>query len=127
MKLRKTTPVLFVEAIEPQLAFWRDRMGYELLVEVPHGAHLGFVIMARDGVEMMLQTLASGRADLPEAMPHLQAGSVLFFHEVADLKAVLPLVAGLKVVAGPRESPYGMHEIFVVDTAGMVHGYAQRL
>jgi hypothetical protein len=39
--IRKSTPVLFVDAIEPSLAFWRDRLGFSVTVEVPHGDTLG--------------------------------------------------------------------------------------
>ncbi len=32
---RKATPVLYVQAIAPSLAFWRDRLGFEQVHEVP--------------------------------------------------------------------------------------------
>jgi len=46
--VRKSTPVLFVDRIEPSLAFWEERIGFARTVEVPDGDRLGFVILARD-------------------------------------------------------------------------------
>ena len=59
MKMNRLTPVLMVEAIEPCLPFWVDRLGFSKTVEVPHGDRLGFAILVRDGVELMYQTRAS--------------------------------------------------------------------
>jgi len=65
----KITPVLIVEQIEPSLEFWVNRMGFEKIVEVPEEDRLGFVILVRNGVELMLQTEASVRKDQPEFAP----------------------------------------------------------
>ena len=35
--MKKVTPVLYVEEIEPALPFWMDRLGFEKTAEVPHG------------------------------------------------------------------------------------------
>ena len=55
----KITAVLVVEKIEPVLGFWVDRMGFIKTVEVPEGNSIGFAILARDGAELMLQTVES--------------------------------------------------------------------
>jgi hypothetical protein len=34
-EIRKSTPVLIVDAIEPSLPFWQERLGLERPVEVP--------------------------------------------------------------------------------------------
>ena len=59
----KITAVLIVEEIEKSLEFWVDRMGFTKTVEVPEGDRVGFVILVRDGAELMMQTLASVRKD----------------------------------------------------------------
>jgi len=56
--MKKLTPVLYVDAIEPCLPFWVDRLGFSKTVEVPHENAIGFVILARDGLELMYQTWA---------------------------------------------------------------------
>ena len=65
--LRKSTPVLMVERIEPVLEFWQ-RVGVAKVMDVPEGegtaARLGFAILAGSGIEVMYQTATSVAADL---------------------------------------------------------------
>src|ERR1700693_6367430 len=62
--IKKLTPVLMVDAIEPVLPLW-DALGCTRAAEVPHGDRLGFVILQTDAVEVMYQTFDSVRADEP--------------------------------------------------------------
>ena len=42
MNVKKLTPVLFVEEVEPCVKFWVERMGFQKIAEVPDGNKLGF-------------------------------------------------------------------------------------
>ena len=57
--LKKMTPVLYVEAIEPCLDLWVNRLGFAKTVEVPEGDKLGFVILNQGPIEIMYQSRAS--------------------------------------------------------------------
>ena len=59
----KITPILYVDAIEPSLPFWMERMGFTKTVEVPEGNKLGFVVLERESFEVMLQTFESLKSD----------------------------------------------------------------
>jgi uncharacterized glyoxalase superfamily protein PhnB len=118
MKLKKLTPVLFVEAIEPCLPFWVERLGFEKTVEVPHGERLGFVILVRDEVEVMLQTRASVAEDVP-ALAEESQRSFLYI-EVADLAPIVERLQGADIVIPVRKTFYGATEIGVRDPAGNV-------
>lgn len=121
--MKKLTPVLVVDAVEPAAAFWRDRLGFEQTMEVPHGDELGFVGLQKGGVEIMYQSRASVAAD----MPSLAEGpyrSVLFI-EVDDLDAVERAVAGAEIVTPRRQTFYGMDEIAVRDPGGNIIVFAQ--
>src|SRR5687767_3790569 len=107
MRPKKTTPLFLVDAIEPLLPHWTGRLGYQAVAEVPHGAHLGFVILVNGGSEIMLQSAASVGADIPEALPAMRKTGVGFYHEVDDIDAAVAALKGLKVVAGPRTTDYG--------------------
>jgi uncharacterized glyoxalase superfamily protein PhnB len=127
LSLRKLTPVLIVDAIEPVLAFWRDRLGFAIVAEVPHGDVLGFVILVRDGVELMYQTRASVADDAPALLPSggtTHDGTALFL-EVADLDAVAAAADGLELVAPRRRTFYGMDELGVREPGGRVVVFAQ--
>jgi uncharacterized glyoxalase superfamily protein PhnB len=125
--VRKITPVLIVDRVEPSVAFWRDRLGFQVTAEVPHEDHLGFAILVGDGVELMYQSRASVEADAPkEALPPKDATTYLFV-EVSDLNAVERAVAGTPVVMARRKTFYGMEEIGVREPGGHVVTFAQRV
>jgi hypothetical protein len=120
--MKKLTPILTVEAIEPSLPFW-DTMGFSKTVEVPHEDALGFVIFEKDGREVMLQTVASMKADVPAVVPR-PGGSILFL-EIEDLSAIEALVGDYELVVPRRKTFYGAEEIFVREPGGNVIGFAQ--
>jgi uncharacterized glyoxalase superfamily protein PhnB len=125
MRVRKLTPVLIVEAIEPCLAFWVTRLGFEKTVEVPHGEALGFVILVRDGVEVMLQTRDSVAADIPAAVPVARGHATALYFEVEDLDAFERALRGLDPVFPRRTTFYGAQEIGVREPSGHVVVFAR--
>ena len=64
MKLQKLTTLLVVDAIEPCLPSW-SALGYEVTVRVPDEGPLAFAILHAKSGELMLQTKASLKDDLP--------------------------------------------------------------
>jgi hypothetical protein len=127
--VRKLTPVLMVDAIEPVLPFWVERLGFTVAAEVPHHDALGFVILARDGVELMYQTRASVADDAPDVLPTgepTRDATSLFF-EVTDLDAVATALTGLDLAVPRRRTFYGMDEIGVREPGGRVVMFAQPL
>ena len=84
-RLKQLTPVIIVDAVEPCLPFWTDRLGFTIDAEVPgpDGA-LQFAILSRDGIEVMYQTRASVIADHPGMEDELNGHSVGLFITVDD-------------------------------------------
>jgi catechol 2,3-dioxygenase-like lactoylglutathione lyase family enzyme len=123
MKLMKMTPILYVEAIEPCLPFWTDRLGFSLTTQVPQDDRIGFVILERAGIEVMMQTRASVEADVPAVAATPRGASILFI-EVESLDPVLAAVDGVPVVVPRRTTFYGADEIFVREPGGNIIGFA---
>lgn len=123
MTMRKLTPVLIVDRIEPAAAFWKDRLGFEQHIEVPHGDALGFVGLRQGDVEIMYQTRPSVADDLP-ALAAAEYRTVLFI-EVTDLDAVERAMDGVEIVHPRRTTFYGMHELAVREPGGNVVVFAQ--
>ena len=121
--MKKLTPVLVVDQVEPCAAFWTGALGFQRTAEVPHEGELGFVILQKDAVEIMYQSRASVAADLPP----LAEGPyrTILFIEVDDLDAVEAAVAGAEVVQPRRTTFYGMMEIGVREPGGNVVIFAQ--
>ncbi len=122
--MKKLTPVLVVDRIEPCLAFWVDRLGFQKTVEVPHGDRLGFVILVHGAIELMLQTRASVQDDLP-ALANGEYRTCLYL-EVADLETVKRAITGMPRTVEERVTFYGAREIGVVDPAGNPVIFAQQ-
>ena len=124
MKIRKVTPILFVEEIEPCVGFWVDRLGFAKTAEVPHDDRLGFIILEKDGLEIMYQTRASVEADIAGLAIAPMAGSILFI-EVDDVDAVERALEGIQHVIPRRKTFYGADEIVVREPAGNAIVFAQ--
>lgn len=123
MRVNRLTPVLMVEAIEPVLPFW-EALGFEKTTEVPHDGHIGFVILERDGLQVMYQSQASVAADVPPLGASPMRGSFLFV-VVDDLADVERRLGGIKPVVPKRTTFYGADELIVRDPAGNVVTFAQ--
>lgn len=122
----KLTPVLVVDEIEKSLPFWVDRMGFTKTAEVPDGNRLGFVILVRDGAEVMLQTVESVRKDEPKFLPKPGSTSALFV-EVEDFEDARKRLEGYAVAMAERTTFYGMREIGVFEPSGHVVVFAARV
>jgi uncharacterized glyoxalase superfamily protein PhnB len=127
--MKKLTPILVVDEIEPCLSFWIDRLGFEKTIEVPEGDKLGFVALVRDGKEIMYQTQTSiakevDTAGLPEIMKSAKGTSVLFI-EVASLAEIQKKVEGLELLIPYRETFYGSKELWLQEPGGHIIGFAE--
>jgi uncharacterized glyoxalase superfamily protein PhnB len=124
--VQKITTVLAVEAVEPSLVFWQQRLGFEVTVTVPHEDKLGFAILVKDGTELMLQSVASILADLGANTGEVNGRSAALYIEVADLAAVEKALAGYPIEMPRRSTFYGMSEIGVREPGGHFAVFAQR-
>lgn len=122
---KKLTPVLMVDAIEPCLPLWVDRLGWTKVAEVPEGNALGFVLLAKDGVELMYQTWASVDKDIGRPMPRAKGTSVGIFIEVSDIDALEKQIKGLPITLARRRTFYGMEEIGITEPGGHTVVFAQ--
>ena len=123
--MKKLTPVLVVEEIEPCLPFWIERLGFEKTAEVPEGSKLGFVILRKDDVEVMYQSRESVEKDVPALLPKQAGHSISLFVEVGDVGAVERVVEGFEILLPRRKTSYGMDEIGVREPGGNAVIFAQ--
>ncbi|HEX5436426.1 MAG TPA: hypothetical protein VFW98_04670 [Gemmatimonadaceae bacterium] len=122
---RKLTPNLFVDEIEPCIAFWTERLGLEVVAKVPEGDRLGFAILSNGDMELMYQTWESLAKDVPGAFPSTPARPVGLFVEVSDLGAVEKAMRGAPSIFPRRRTFYGMDEIGVREPGGYAVIFAQ--
>jgi hypothetical protein len=124
MQPTRLTPVLMVDAIEPCLPFWVERLGFTKTTEVPHEGQLGFVILEKGNVQIMYQTKDSVAADIPPVAKSPMKGTFLFI-EVDDLDAVEKAVKGVPLVVPRRTTFYGSQELILKEPAGNTVTFAE--
>jgi uncharacterized glyoxalase superfamily protein PhnB len=124
--LKQLTPVLIVEAVEPCIKFWTDRLGFEVTNQVPGpDGKLVFASVQKAGIEIMYQTRASVISEQPGSAGDLMGHSVALFITVGDLESILKALEGAPVIKPKHETFYGSTEIYVREPGGNTVGFAQ--
>ncbi|HEY3501126.1 MAG TPA: hypothetical protein VGK73_40815, partial [Polyangiaceae bacterium] len=104
MKLQKLTTLLVVDEIEACLPAW-SALGYEITVRVPDEGPLGFVILKSKLGELMLQTKASLKDDLPMVLA--RRPSSLLYADVDSITDAEKALRGAEVLIARRKTFYG--------------------
>ena len=126
MNVKKLTPVLFAESIEPCVKFWVDRFGFQKTAEVPDGDKLAFAMLQKGNVELMYQSYASADKDVGTAISQaIRKGPTFLYVEVDNLEETINIVKGAEVVMPKRKTFYGSTEIGVKDPAGHYVTFAE--
>src|ERR1700722_5440418 len=125
MTVKKITPVLFAEEIEPCVKFWMERFGFEKIAEVPVGGNLGFAMPQKGSVELMYQSYASADKDVPAAAQQVRKGPTFLYVEVDNLEQTINAVQGAVMVIPRRTTFYGADEVGIKDPAGHFVTFAQ--
>jgi len=112
------TPILVVDEIEPCIAFWTERLRFQKTTEAPHEGRLGFVILERNGVEVMYQSKASLSVDLPQLAG--RGERAVLYMQVENIEELEAKMAGIEPVIPMRQTFYGAAEIGFADPAGNV-------
>ena len=120
--MKKLTPVLLVTDLEASLAFWHERLGFEVQGTVPVDPQgpadgpLGFAMLKCGAVELMLQSLDSVRLDTPDLLGEdtpQKDGVGLFIEVDGPLDDWLPKIEGCELLVPRRQTFYGADEVGV--------------
>jgi len=125
MAVKKITPVLFAEEIEPCVKFWVERMDFKKIAEVPDGNKLAFVMLQKSNVELMYQTYTSAEKDVPAVSQLVRKGPTFLYVEVESLDDTIAAIKEAEIVVPVRTTFYGAREISVKDPAGHLVTFAE--
>ena len=123
-QVTSSTPVLYVERIEPAIAFW-EKLGFNATTSVPQGDHIGFVILSNGKAEIMYQTFDSLAHDAPALMDAARASKTFLFVQLESLASARAAVQGQPVHLPERKTPYGANEIGVREPGGHYVTFAE--
>lgn len=125
-KIRKLTPVLTVDRIEPSLEFWTNKLGFQNAGSVGEKGALDFVMLERDGVEIMYQTRASLQKDAANLKATAPQGASLLYLEVDSIEQVAAHLDGVLVIKPTHDTFYGMTELTVEEPGGHLVAFASK-
>jgi catechol 2,3-dioxygenase-like lactoylglutathione lyase family enzyme len=114
-------PMLQVFDMPASLAFYRDALGFECVSQAGPPDDIGWVLLRRGDVELMLNT-AYEKADRPPAPDAgrvaAHVDTVLYFG-CPDLEAAYQHLQAKGIPVGePAIAPYGMRQLYVKDPDG---------
>jgi uncharacterized glyoxalase superfamily protein PhnB len=125
MNVKKITPVLFVQEVEPCVKFWMECFGFQKTAEVPEGDKLAFAMLQKGSVELMYQSYASADKDATNISQQVRKGPTFLYVEVDNLDQTIAAIKGSEVVMPIRDTFYGSKEIGIKDPAGHYVTFAQ--
>ena len=126
MHVKKITPVLFVQDVEPCVKFWVDRFGFKTTVEVPDGDKLAFAMLQKGNVELMYQSYASADKDVGTMIGQVaRKGPTFLYVEIDNLDETMKAIKDAEIYMPKRQTFYGSTEIGVKDPAGHLVTFAE--
>jgi len=125
MHVKRITPILFVQDVEPCVKFWVDRFGFEKTAEVPDGDKLAFAMLQKGNIELMYQSFASADKDVVTISQMVRKGPTFLYVEVDNLDQTINAVKDAEVVMPKRQTFYGSTEVGIKDPAGHFITFAE--
>jgi uncharacterized glyoxalase superfamily protein PhnB len=125
-QVKKVTALLFAQELEPSIQFWTEQLGFQKTVEVPEGDKIGFVLMEKNGVELMYQSFLSVEKDSAATAAVARKGPTFLYVEVENLDVTLAATRGAEIVMPVRTTFYHAREFGIKDPAGHYIIFAQQ-
>jgi uncharacterized glyoxalase superfamily protein PhnB len=132
----KITTNIVVDNVNEALDFYEGVLGFRLVMAVPEnsqevittrtpGTPLGFALIQRDQVELMLQSRASLSRELPPEAGRPAGGSFSLYIQVADVRQLHENLRGrATVVKALHRTFYGAQEFYIRDSNGCILAFA---
>ncbi len=125
-EVKKITPILFANELEPCIQFWTEQMGFQKTIEVPEGDKVGFALVEKNGVELMYQSFSSAEKDNAATGAAARKGPSFLYIEVADIDAAQAATKGAEIVMPMRTTFYQAKEFGIKDPVGHYLIFAQQ-
>ncbi|MBI3099894.1 MAG: VOC family protein [Planctomycetes bacterium] len=124
--MKKLTPNLMVESVDETIVFYRDVLGFKVVMTLPEAGVKDFAILQWGNVELMLQSRKSIREDLPFMAEQPIGASSILYVEVEGIQALHDRISGkVSVLLPMRKTFYGMQEFCIRDPHGYVIVFAE--
>ena len=127
MVFTKLSPNLGVNDVDSTIAYYRDVLGFELILAVPPGGPTDWAVMRCGNTEMMFQLNTS----LAEQIPALEGkdigGAFNLYIEVEGIEQLYAKLEGkAHVIKELYTTSYGMREFLIQDCNSFVLAFGER-
>lgn len=134
----KITTNLMVGSVNETLDFYEGVLGFSLVLGVPEGSRqivttregdepLGFAIIRRDDVELMLQSRKSLSEELPAFAEQSIGGSITLYIQVADAGKLYEDIGDkVTIIKDLHTTFYGTEQFYIRDGNGYVLTFASQ-
>jgi uncharacterized glyoxalase superfamily protein PhnB len=139
MKLNKLTPNFEVANIKQTIKFYKDVLGFSLIMAVPEsqdGIELQlsdskeyiYALVSKDNVELMFQRTDSFKQDIVISKKLPVGASVSFYMEVEGINDFYNEVKSKNIQTTELKTAwYGMNEFYLNDNNGYILGFAEKV
>ena len=124
MKIKSAVAVLLVDRVEPTRDFFK-LVGFAATVEIREEAGIGFAILDREAVQVMVETRDNEREAAALRNVTRESRSAQLFIEVDDLDAIIDLLRGSSILVERHSTFYGADEITYREPGGNLVTFAQ--
>lgn len=135
--MNKISPNLMVENVKETVDFYKDVLGFELvmavptenktvLFEMPGNMKYDYALVKKGNVEIMFQERASLAEDIPGFTPAMAiGGSMTLYFELDNIDSYFGEIKDkVDVVKAPFKAWYGRNEVYISDNNGYILGFS---
>ena len=124
---KKLTPNIMVEDVNVTVQFYRDVLGFEILTTIPESGTFDWVMMQRDGVQLMFQSRGSLSSEIPLFTDRPIGATLTLYIDVTDIHALYDNVKEHVTIAQAMHSTfYGAQEFAIQDINGYILAFTQQ-
>lgn len=121
IEVRGMAPLFEVFKMPAALVFYRDTLGFRVTGDSGQGDNSGWVMLERDGVCVMLNTMYDDgeEPDVPDPIRTAHHKDSCLYFSSPDVDAVYRYLKGKVAGIGPpTTAPYGMRQLYMRDPDG---------
>lgn len=138
MKVNKLTPNFEVASIKQTVQFYKDVLGFNLIMAVPEsqdgveqqlsdGKEYVYALVSKDNVELMFQRTDSFKEDIALSGNATIGASVSFYMEVEGINDFYNEIRNKNIKTTELKTAwYGMREFYLHDNNGYILGFAEK-
>jgi uncharacterized glyoxalase superfamily protein PhnB len=135
--MKKLTPNLMVRDVRDTVEFYRNTLGFTLIMAVPEtqdgiltdlpdGMQIVYALMKNGGAEIMFQSEKSLREDVPALVGTQLGASISLYMEVEKIDGLYRKLQSKAEIVKPMQTTwYGMNEFYIRDNNGYILCFAE--